>query len=172
MSKPITVVSNDMVYKNEIPLKVYAFLVATRHHGLTEAQGNEVADLGFQMYANISNADAVHLFNWIAYNYDNIESYEQAMGLYAEVRYKNLMKEAVEKPVSHWLTKGMYVFQYGDFSAESKDLRVIDSLVVRWVEDHWQEFSDWVSNEGSTLTKENYDEYFDKFFSEFVKEVV
>ena len=167
----ITVVSNDMVYKNQIPLKVYGFLVATRHHGLTEAQGNEVADLGFEMFVNIDNADAVHLFNWIAYNYDNIESYEQAMGLYAEVKYSNPIKKAVKAPSLHLLTSGIYVFKYGDFSAESKDLRVIDSVVSRWIEDNWQEFSNWVSNQGSTLTKENYEQYFDKFFSIFVKEI-
>lgn len=84
----ITVVSNDKVYQNEMPLKIYAFLVATIHHSFTEEKGREVADLCLQMYFD-SDADAADLFNWICYNYDSInkKNYEEDIE-----RYENFLE--------------------------------------------------------------------------------
>ena len=63
----------------------------------------------------------------------------------------------------------MYIFEYEDLVVRSNDILELDDIVVQWVKDNWQEFNDWVSNQGSTLIKDNYDDYYERFFDTFVR---
>lgn len=65
----------------------------------------------------------------------------------------------------------MLVFRYGNEVIQASDLHEMDKIVNKWIENNWQEFNHWVSNKGSTLIKDNADDYINMFYEEHVKEI-
>lgn len=64
----------------------------------------------------------------------------------------------------------MLVFRYGNGVIQASDPHQMDTLVNEWIANNWQAFNDWVSNKGSTLIKDNADDYINMFYEEHVEE--
>lgn len=65
----------------------------------------------------------------------------------------------------------MLVFRYGKGVIRANDAHEMDGIITKWIEDNWQAFNDWVSNKGSTLIKDNADDYINRFYEEHVEEI-
>ena len=65
----------------------------------------------------------------------------------------------------------MLVFKYGNGVIQASDPHQMDKLLNEWIENNWQEFNHWVSNKGSSLIKDNVDDYVNMFYEEHVEEI-
>ena len=63
-----------------------------------------------------------------------------------------------------------FKFEYEDSVFETDSEEELFQWFDKWIEDHFDDFNDWVFNQDSTLTKDNYDEYLPDFFNDHVIE--
>lgn len=61
-------------------------------------------------------------------------------------------------------------FEYEDTVFETNNEEKLFEWFDKWIEKNFDAFNDWVFNQDSTLTKDNYDEYLPDFFNDHVIE--
>lgn len=64
-----------------------------------------------------------------------------------------------------------YKFEYENTIFVSEDYDEVERYVDRWLEDNFEEFNHYVANSGSTLIKDNAEDYLVSFYENYVEEV-